>query len=108
MINPHPKKVKQLIRELGSIAYEHELVALLEHLEQDFKKWRGGEMESVDLAERIHVFHDKTSRELYKRYWMGELDFAVAYAIVENILRADEVDARVMQALAPQIAFAKA
>ena len=95
----YTKRVKQLMRALGETAYERELGRALQQLDADFAEWRGARLSPVELTEKIHTFHDKTARELYKWYWMGSLDGALAVAIRTNIVTENEVDPEMRAAL---------
>jgi hypothetical protein len=48
------------------------------------------EIDSFELIERVHRFHEDTSREIWKRYAMTRLEQAVASAVVAGVLRREE------------------
>ena len=66
---PEPtKKQRKRLRGLIGRIYEAELAEALEGLEADFREWRGEEILSSELNDRIHDYHQNTSRELWKLY----------------------------------------
>ena len=95
----YPKKIKKLIREYMTEAYERELHRELSKLEVSFEQWRQGEIGSGELSYRLHQYEIGPSRELYKKYNYGEADMNVAYAIVVGILRKDELPSEILEAL---------
>jgi len=48
----------------------------------------------------IHQYHDKSSRDLFKRYNGGFADLLVAYAFVTGILNPKEAPPELLEALA--------
>jgi hypothetical protein len=84
--NP-PKTIKKAMRYLAGLAHEAELRRALEELSRDFQEWKAGEMDSFELSDRIHAFHDGPSRKIYVRY-TGRLDpqFLVEYALAEGLI----------------------
>jgi hypothetical protein len=68
-MNRNPsKKVKRVIREYASQLYEADLHKALEALAAKFDEWKNGAIDSFDLEEAIHRFHNGAARELYKQY----------------------------------------
>lgn len=57
----------------------------------EFYESLGGDRRVV-LNDCIHKFHDGVSRDLYKRYAMGESEWSVASAIARNVLKESEID----------------
>ncbi|HSU12642.1 hypothetical protein [Longimicrobium sp.] len=94
-----PKSVKRSLRELAGKAHEAELRAELGKLAGEFDAWRRGEIDSFDLSQRIHEFHDGAAREIWKTYSYGHPTSSVAYAIHAGILSRDEVPPEVLAAL---------
>jgi hypothetical protein len=104
----HSKAIKKLRREWLGEAYARELHRELTKLYASFEAWREGEIDSWDLSDRIHKFHNGASRELYKKYNDGDDDLNVAYAIVSGILDREEVPAALFEALKRPIDFFEA
>ena len=71
MRREHSKRIKKLRSEWLGEAYERELRRELTKLDASFEAWRQGEIDSWDLCDRIHKFHNGASRELYKQYTMA-------------------------------------
>lgn len=95
----YPQKIKRLIREFASEAYERELYRELTNLDTSFLEWRDGVISSGELSHRIHQYETGPSRELYKQYNYGDADMNVAYAIVAGILDRDEIPTELVEAL---------
>ena len=100
-----PKKIKRVIREYAGQLYEADLRQELEALSTKFDEWQHGAIDSFDLQEAIHRFHNGAARELYKQYNQSDLDFIVAHAIVAGQINRDEVPAEVLAHLGNAIAF---
>src|SRR5438093_10890611 len=81
-----PKRLKRALRGAAMAAHEEELRRALVPLDAAFQRWRAGDVGSGELAELIHEFHDGPARELLKRHNYGQLDLAVAHAIVAGQL----------------------
>lgn len=101
----YPKKIKKLIREYMTEAYERELHRELTKLEVSFSQWQNNKIGSGELSYRLHQYEVGPSRELYKKYNHGEVDFNVAYAIAVGILRKDEVSTEVLEELEGMLSF---
>ncbi len=101
----YSKSIKQLLREYATKAHERELQRELSKVEDSFAEWRQDRISSVDLDHRIHKYKTGPARELYKRYNCGEIDLAVAYAIVAGVLAEDEVSGELLEAISGPIAF---
>jgi hypothetical protein len=82
-----PKPIKKTMRQLIGRAHEAELGRALEDLYRDFLNWKAGAMDSFDLSDRIHTFHDGPNRKIYLRY-TSPLDprFLVEYALDEKLI----------------------
>ena len=104
MIN-YPKRIKKLLRELMTQAYERELHRELTKLDQSFAEWRDGKLSSGELSNRVHQFEIGPSRELFKRYNDGALDMMVAYAIVAGILHENEVPRELSETIDAHLTF---
>lgn len=62
------KGERRQLRELAGEVYEAEAHQMLEALESEFKRWRGGEILSSELLNAVHEFHQHESRELWSMY----------------------------------------
>jgi hypothetical protein len=81
-----PKRLRRLVREYSSLAYEAELRLALQSLAEEFDRWRYGELSSFDLSDAIHKFHDGTARDLWKSYNVGQPEWALARAVHSEAL----------------------
>ena len=82
-----PKTIKKAMRSLVGFAHETELGRALEMLYEDFGRWKSGEIDSFELSDRIHTFHDGPNRNIYLRYTSRlDLRFLVQYALKESLL----------------------
>ena len=91
------KSVKRALRRLSAAADEEELRRALLPVAAAFEEWRAGQLGSGELTERIHDFHQGPARELFKRYYSGPLEYAVAQAIVVGVLDRKAVPADVLE-----------
>jgi len=101
----YPKNIKRLLREYMMEAYERELHRELVKLDQSFAEWRAGQIGSGELSYRVHQYEVGPSRELYKKYNDSPHDVNVAYAIVTNILKRDEIPAELLEAISSLLTF---
>ena len=106
-MRPFTKAQRHEIRRLAGLAYEKELGTAAGDLQSEFERWRRGEIDVFVLNEQIHKFHDGISRELYKRYAMGEVEWSLASAIGRNIINESEVDPLILENLRGGIDLAR-
>jgi hypothetical protein len=97
------KSQRRRFAELAALAYQRDLDAELAKLEAEFQKWRAGELSGHDLSDRIHVFHQGASRELFNAYDQRFRQFAVANALRRGVLTEDEVGPEIRALLAPML-----
>jgi len=100
-----PKAMKRLVREWASVAHGRDLRQALEELHGQFGRWERGEIDSHELNQLVHQFHDGASRDIWKRYATNRLEPAVAAAIAEGVLGKDEVPCELLQSIAGLIEF---
>jgi hypothetical protein len=86
-------------------AYERELHRELVKLDLGFAEWRDGKISSGELSYRVHQYETGPSRDLYKKYNYSYHDTNVAYAIVTDILKRDEIPAELLEAISSLLAF---
>jgi hypothetical protein len=106
-MRPFTKAQRREIRRLAGLAHERELGTATGQLQSEFDRWRRGEVDVFVLNDHIHKFHDGVSRDLYKRYAMGEVEWSVASAIAREILKESEVDRSILDALRSVIELAQ-
>jgi hypothetical protein len=100
-----PKRIKRQVREWAGIAHERDLRRALSELRTHFERWNRGEIDSFELNERVHHFHQDTSREIWKRYATTHLEPAVASAVAAGVLRKEELPSELLHHLAGLIEF---
>jgi hypothetical protein len=90
-MEPPTKTVKRALRQLAARAHEEELRRALLPIAAAFGQWQAGQLGSGELTEIIHAFHQGAARELWKKYNLGPLEFAVAQAILAGVIERDQV-----------------
>ena len=100
-----PKAMKRLVREWAGIAHARDLRQALSELHCQFDRWERGEIDSYELNELVHQFHDGASRDIWKRYATNRLEPAVAAAIASGVLRKDEIPRDILQSIAGLVQF---
>ena len=103
MQKDYSKHMKKKLRELAAVAYDRELGRHLEELRLCFVDWSEHKISSHDLSDRIHLYHDGTSRDLYSLNQQFKPDFLVARAIALGVLTDDEVPSDVREVLSTRI-----
>ena len=100
-----PKRIKRLVREWAGIAHDRELRRALSELRIQFDRWERSEIDSFELNDLVHQFHQDASREIWKRYATTHLEPAVASAVAAGVIRKEELPAELVQHLAGLIEF---
>jgi carbamoylphosphate synthase large subunit len=100
-----PKRIKRQVREWAGIAHARDLRKALGELRAQFDRWERGEIDSFELNERVHRFHQDTSREIWKRYATGHPEPAVASAVAAGVFRKEELPSELLQHIAGLIEF---
>ncbi|HEX6902614.1 MAG TPA: hypothetical protein VF789_23040 [Thermoanaerobaculia bacterium] len=103
--NLDTKANRRKLRELAGMAYTRELGRELSKVEDDFARWRRGEIDPFELSDRIHRFHDGPSRDLYVRYHRVPPAQMVSYAVANEILQREEISSDLLEALESLIDF---
>jgi hypothetical protein len=98
------KGQKRELRRIVALAYERELSVALAALEEQFRRWRAGEIGPHDLGEAIHTFHQGPSRTLWSQYNEGHGYLAAVAAVANGIVAKHEVAADLMEILKPRLA----
>ena len=99
MTHHHAKLIRKKLRELAGLAHKSELSSALEMLDSHFTRWRRQEIDCFELNERIHSFHQKTSRELWETYSSMEDDFLVCRAVKLGFLSKEDLPEKVAEAI---------
>ena len=103
MNEPYTKAVKRLIREWKAEAHERELHRELTKLDQEFARWRAGEIGSGELAIIVEACTKGPIHELFSIYNSSFQDNNVAYAVAAGILQRDELPAELVDAIAHKL-----
>jgi hypothetical protein len=94
-----------MIREWAGVAHDRDLRDALTELRAQFDRWDRSEIDSFELNDLVHKYHDGTSREIWKRYATSHLAPAVASAVAAGVLRRDELPEELAQHIAGLIDF---
>jgi len=97
------KAQRRLLRELCAMAHEVEAREALASLDDDFRRWRDEEINSFDLIDAIHDFHQHRARELYLTYSSRDELLTATRAVRLGFIRADDVPAELVPLLQEQI-----
>lgn len=91
------RQLKRCLRELAGIAYERELRAALQPVEQALADMHAGKCDAFAVSEAIHQFHQKPARDIWVQYNRMEPEFSIAAALLDNIITPEEIPAEVRQ-----------
>ena len=87
-----PKPVKRILRDLADRAHEFALRNALKDLSNDFDQWKQGEVDSFELAHRIHRFHQGPDRQIHLRYTRSvDLPYLVVQSVHEGLLEREAI-----------------
>jgi hypothetical protein len=64
-----------------------------------FQQWKNGKIDSLQLHDLIHDYHNREGKEVWKIYNQTDVDFIVDRAYRLGILIDDEIPADVTDAL---------
>ena len=82
-------------------AHEYELREALEELFEEFLKWLDKGMNTFDLNDKVHQFHDGISRDLYKTYVLSDTELAAAIGLHKKAIDPDHIDEDILRKLEP-------
>ncbi len=74
-------------------------------LRAQFDRWERQEIDSFELNETVHRFHQGASRDIWKRYDTSHLEPAIASAVVAGVIRREELPSELLQHIAGLIEF---
>lgn len=97
------KAQRKVLRDLAGQAYEAEAHRVLEELEREFVRWRANEIESSELLQAIHTFHQDQSRSLWSMYQGLKEPQIVARGSALGFLAGDVLPDDLRSALSPLI-----
>lgn len=93
------KSERKKLRELAEEVYESEASGLLKELDEQFSRWRQGEILSSELLREIHEFHQHQSRGLWSMYQSLPEAQVVGRGIAHGLLDESRVPAPVLAKL---------
>jgi len=93
------KSEKKQLRELAEEVYESEASGLLKELDEQFSRWRQGEILSSELLREIHYFHQHQSRELWSMYQSLPEALVVERGVAHGLLAESKVPAPLLAKL---------
>ena len=102
------KSAKKQLRDLVYIAHERALRAPLATLSKHFDRWQRGEIDAIDMADRIRDFDQGPSREVYCRFtWSrnDDLPRLVADAVHSGLLEEAALSQEVVSSISQWLAF---
>ncbi len=88
------KDDKRELRKLGNRVWEADAAQTLKILDDQFVKWRAGELSHADLLDAIHQFHQKDSRQLWGRYQGNAAEWPVEVGLMRGLIQVDDVPER--------------
>jgi hypothetical protein len=94
MYDQLPKAARRALRDGCEQAYKRAMRQSLLPLAEDFDRWKLGAIDSFELGERIHRWHQGPNRELYLRFGdvsNQELVLTVARAVHDGLLDVEDV-----------------
>ncbi len=93
------KSERKELRRLVGLAYERELAKALEALEESFRQWRKNKINTFELSDSIHKFHNGVARDLWSFYEAGYTELSARHAIAEGIILETEVSLGILEKL---------
>jgi hypothetical protein len=101
--NRPSKSVRARLRELGDLAYARELVEPFDELRDSLEGWRSGDITAADMRKRVRECGRGPLRGLDSLYRRLDPEHVVARALVTGILDPEEVEAAVIEWIAPAV-----
>ena len=103
-----PKSLKRELRQLATAAYERELRRELEQLSDRFEAWKRGELDSFELNDHLHRFHQRPNRDLWSRYTVTRPEASVPMAVAAGVLSEDDLSETLRDFLGARIESCRA
>lgn len=92
-----PKPIKRALRSLSQVVQEAELRQALSQLSHYFDRWKTAGIDSFELSDRIHEFHDGLNRQIWVRYNSRvDLRVLVSYALKEGLIKGESIPESVL------------
>jgi hypothetical protein len=88
----YSKTEKRALRLLLAEAHRRELTGALKRLHKEFGLWESGDIDSFELNERIHHYHQNEARAIWSRYNIAQPSpMIVADVIQSGLMTLEEV-----------------
>lgn len=94
-----------MLRELSGKAWDCELGTHLAGVAEKVDQWRASRIDSFELSDAVHKFHDGASRETWSVYNALTPDVLVARALAFGFLDEADVPETIRAALSGRIEF---
>ena len=106
MMQATHKSMRTQLKKLTAIANGRELTAALKELHAYFTEWQAKKIDSFELNDRIHKYHQETAREIWKMYNITKPGgMMVARALALGFLSEEEIGPDLVEKLGPLIDF---
>lgn len=99
------KKMRALLRQQASRAWEAEMKAALQALAAKFDMWKAGTMSSADLDAAIHGYHAGIAREIWRRFSTNDAKMPLSHAVAVGLVTKESLPAEVLEHIAPMVEF---
>jgi len=80
----YSKTEKRALRLLLAEAHRRELTRALKRLHQEFRHWESGDIDSFELNERIHHYHQNEARAIWSRYNVAQPSLMIVADLVQS------------------------
>ena len=91
MSNELSKSMKRKLRDFAAKVYEIEMRTHLSELARSFNEWKAGKLDSFQLDNLIHKYHNEKSRESYKAYTELDPKMFIVRAVGFGIIKQEEI-----------------
>jgi hypothetical protein len=94
MINDMSQTVRRQLDLVVGNGHEEAMRRALAVLAADFDRWKPGEIDPFELADRIHKFHDGENREIYTMFShrrSSRLPLQAVYCLNHGLVKAEDV-----------------
>lgn len=100
-----PRKIKRLLHEHASRAWEAEMKMAIGSLAAKFDAWKAGAMSSSDLHDAIHEYHDGAGREIWKRFSTNDPRTPLAHAVAVGLIGKESLPSEVLEHIASMVEY---
>jgi hypothetical protein len=94
----YSKNERRVLMKLVAEAHRRELTQALERLYGEFRQWECGEIDSFELDEKIHRYHQNDARMIWSRYNGGlPLLIVLAGSLQSGLVTLEELPAELRE-----------